>query len=67
MHKFDLSTSGVIFAVNRYKYFMENNIRTICECKPKKIGVYSYQNFTGSYKKFLEALDGVNDTQSIKR
>ena len=67
MYKFDLLTSGVIFTVNRYKYFMENKIRTIYGCKPKKIGVYSYQNFTGSYKKFLEALDEVKHTQGIKR
>ena len=56
-----------MFTVNRYKYFMENKIRTIYGCKPKKIGVYSYQNFTGSYKKFLEALDEVKHTQGIKR
>ena len=34
----ELLTSGVIFAVNRYEYFIENKniVRTFCGCKPSK-------------------------------
>ena len=34
----ELLTSGVVFAVNRYKCFMENKnmIRNFCGCKPSK-------------------------------
>ena len=38
----------------------KNIIRTFC-------GWQSHQNFTGSYKNSLEALDELQDTQSIKR
>ena len=49
-----LLTSGVIFAVNRYGRFMENEniIRTFCGFKP--------------YKQSVEALDKLQDTQNIK-
>ena len=29
--------------------------------------IWSYQNFTGSYKKTVEALDKLEDTHNIKR
>ena len=37
-HQRELLTSGVVFTVNRYEYFMENKnmIRTFCGCEPSK-------------------------------
>ena len=42
---------------------MENkNIRTFCDWKE----IYPHKNFTGSYKKSVDALDEFQDTQNIK-
>ena len=45
--------SGVVFAVNRWKFFMESKkMKTFCDCKPsKKNNIEPHQNFTGFYRK----------------
>ena len=47
--------SGVIYTVNRYEYYMENNcsIRTFCGCKPSKNNIESHQNYTAFNKRPL--------------
>ena len=45
-------------------------IRTFCRCKlKKKKKIVSHQNFTGPYKKSVEALDELQDIkyQKVKR
>ena len=62
--------TGILFAVNRYECFMEckSTIKgTFCGYKPSKKDIYPHQNFTDSYKKCVEALDELQDTQNIKR
>ena len=46
----ELWTSGGVFAVNRYKCFMENKNVTFCCCKLSKNNIKPDQNFT-CYKK----------------
>ena len=47
----ELLASGILFAVNRYDFFMEkkNMIITFCTCKPLKNDFEPHQNFIGSY------------------
>ena len=58
------------FAVNRYEFFVENKNtlrRTFCGCKKKaNKKPQLYQNFTGSYKKSVKALDELQDTHNIQ-
>ena len=45
--------SGVLFAMNRYEFFMENKnmIRKFCACKPSENNIEPHQNFTGFCEK----------------
>ena len=49
----ELLLSAVVFAVNRYECFMENEnmIRTFCGYKPSKSNIELHQKFIVSYKK----------------
>ena len=59
----------VIFAIIKYERFMEYKsiIRTFCDCTPSKKDIQPHQKFTGFYKKSVDVLDELQDTQSIKR
>ena len=59
---------GVILCVKKHGCLIENKnvVKTFYICKPSWKNTDPHQNFTGSHKKSVEALDELQDPQNIK-
>ena len=60
---------GVILSVKKHGCLIENKniVKTFCNCKPSSKNTEPHQNFTGSHKKSVEALDELQGPQNIRK